>query len=303
MLRFDFTNSTPEAVGKNHGASLVDLEKLSSQIQKAHEKLVSEQKSGKIGFWNLSKNKNLVTEILQKASEVKSRFDNFVVIGIGGSSLGLKCLLQALLPPPYNLKDTTGRKGHPKIFVLENPDPTSVSDLLDTLDLNETAFNVISKSGKTIETLSVWGVVEKILKEKTGKRWHEHVFITTDPTEGSLRSLVAEEKLVSFPVPQNVGGRFSVLSAVGLFPAACCGIDIAAVLKGAQTAVERGRASALAHNSIYHNGVLHYFLATQRQKLISVMMPYGDRLEGFSDWYAQLWGESLGKSDQAQTPL
>ena len=94
MLRFDFTNSTPEAVGKNHGASLVDLEKLSSQIQKAHEKLVSEQKSGKIGFWNLSKNKNLVTEILQKASEVKSRFDNFVVIGIGGSSLGLKCLLQ-----------------------------------------------------------------------------------------------------------------------------------------------------------------------------------------------------------------
>ncbi len=237
---------------------------------------------GNDGFWRLP-DQNMAA-ILKEAALFQKNFCQLVVIGIGGSSVGLKCLVNALLP-------STQRK----VFVLESPEAKRVSAILDVCDPKKTLFNIISKSGETIETWAVWKMIETWLKEKLGKKWIEHVVVTTDPQKGKLRTFVKKEGLKSFEVPPDVGGRFSVLSPVGLFPAACVGVDSKALLHGAKRALENV-------TSVRRNAALHWE-ASKKGKNISVMMPYTESLAGFGDWYAQLWAESLGKKGMGQTPV
>ena len=288
MIQFDFSRA---------GVSIGELSKLAPQILPAHRKLLEERRRKIVGFWNLPKAAEELAKIQTTAGLVRKRFENLVVIGIGGSSLGLKCLLNALTPATYNLKKK------PKIFLLENPDSGTVQDLLDFLDLSKTCFNVISKSGSTAETLALWETVQKPLSKKVGKKWLQHLVVTTGSQSGPLRTLAQKKPLAVFEVPANVGGRFSVLSSVGLFPAACVGIDVRSLLRGASMAVQQAAEPTLVQNPVYYNGALHYYLATQADKKISVMMPYRDGLKSFAEWYGQLWAESLGKTDKAQTPV
>ncbi len=293
-LKIDFSGALSDAVGE-HGISASDLESVKEKIDSF---------SLNFPFMNLPGDSKTAEEILKISGETKNRFQSLVVLGIGGSALGLRAVARALLPPHYNMLDSKARRGHPKLFVCDNIDPDYFGSLLEMLDWKSTCVNVISKSGKTTETASQFYLVKELLIKKVGvKKWKDHVIVTTDPLNGLLRKMVREERLSSLEVPIDVGGRFSVLSSVGLFPAACVGVDIKAMLKGAADMAATCSTKDLEKNPALKNGTIHYLMDTEKKKPISVMMPYADSLSLIADWYAQLWAESLGKDGRGPTPV
>lgn len=303
-LKYDFTNLFADSVGDANGLKQSDVEALHDKTSRAHEKLAETRKRGEIGFYDLPNDKTNVENILEMAKMVCSRFENILVLGIGGSALGTRCLESALLPLHYNMLPARGRRGCPRIFVCDNIDPDAFEPMLDFLDWKQTCVNVVSKSGRTTETIAQFFMAKDILIRKFGReRWRNHVIVTTDPNTGPLRRIAREENLRSFPVPVNVGGRFSVLSSVGLFPSACVGIDIKALLAGAADAADKYSNYNLEENSVYTNAILHYLFDELKKVRLSVMMPYSSGLEKFSAWYAQLLAESLGKEGKGPTPV
>jgi glucose-6-phosphate isomerase len=162
----------------------------------------------------------------------------------------------------------------------------------------------VTKSGSTVETIANFSIILSILKEKLGDRYTKHLVFTTDPERGFLRKYGQQEGIKMFDIPPQVGGRFSVLSAVGLLPAAVIGIDIDQLLSGAKKmdlicSIEEH----VEHNPAYLIALVHYITNMRRGKTISVMMPYAEKLSSFVDWYRQLWAESLGKDGLGQTPV
>ena len=232
------------------------------------------------------------------ANESEGRFENLVVLGIGGSALGNIAIQSALNSPVYNLLPHSQRPG-PRVFVVDNVDPANLNAVLSVCDPRETLFNVVSKSGETAETASQFMIIRKILQDSVGSRWADHVVAITDPEKGTMRTICDKAGITTLPVPEGVGGRFSVLSPVGLFSAAMAGIDIEALLDGAKAMDERcssedatkNPAAILAHLLVHlGNGA-----ADMQPKPNHVMMPYANGLKLMGDWYAQLWAESLGK--------
>ncbi|HLA51326.1 MAG TPA: glucose-6-phosphate isomerase, partial [Thermodesulfobacteriota bacterium] len=237
--------------------------------------------------------KKLFKDVLLLSKELTDRFDNLVVLGIGGSSLGGRALFNALCHPYHNLLPRDKRKGL-RVFFCDNIDPDSFSPLLKILNLKKTVFNVITKSGGTAETVAQFLVINDLLKKRLGKKYRNHIVITTDPVNGPLRKIAADECFNSLPVPPNVGGRYSVFSAVGLFPSAMAGVDIKKLLAGARQMDKTVSTSDIWENPAYMSAILQY-LAYQKGKNISVIMPYSNALRDFAEWYIQLWAESLGK--------
>jgi glucose-6-phosphate isomerase len=237
----------------------------------------------------------VVDEIEKFAEHQGQVFENIVVLGIGGSALGTIAVKTALLNPYWNELDQEGREFFPRLYVLDNPDPATFSAFLDRIDLGRTLFNVISKSGGTAETMSQLLIVRSLLEARLGEAYRGHLLFTTDPQKGVLRKLAQEEGIPALPVPANVGGRFSVLSAVGLLPAALVGIPIRELLAGAKEMDERCRSAKLEENPAGVFAVLQYLADTEQHAPIHVMMPYSDRLRDVADWFRQLWAESLGK--------
>jgi glucose-6-phosphate isomerase len=224
------------------------------------------------------------------------KFENLVVLGIGGSALGNIALQTALNPPYYNLLPARLRRG-PRLFVMDNVDPVQIGNLFEVLGagLKKTLFNVISKSGETAETAAQFLIAHDLLARKLGRKaLRTNMLVTTDPAGGTMRGIVDAAGFDALPVPPGVGGRFSVLSAVGLFSAGMCGIKVDKLLAGAaamgarvgQTAVRKNPAAMLAL-------LLHAFYV--RGKRLHVMMPYAYALKDMADWWRQLWAESLGK--------
>ena len=303
MLKFDFRNLMSDRVGGEHGLTSGDIKSLSALVLGAHNKFQQWRSSKDALFYDVVFDNKIVEGISEKADEVAERFENIVVLGIGGSALGLKCAAGALLPPFSNLKDNIGRGRKPKLFVCDNIDPESFAGLLDFVNLEETCFVVISKSGKTTETAAQFFIVLARLQKELKGSWREHLVIITDPESGELRPFAKKEKIATFAIPPKLGGRFSVLSPVGLFPAACVGMDIEGLLAGAQTMHKRSAGQNLEDNPAYQIGGYHYWMTAKKQKPISVMMPYSDALALTADWYSQLWAESLGKKGLGQTPV
>ena len=212
-----------------------------------------------------------------------------MVLGIGGSALGLLSLNAALRTPFPALE------APPRLVVLDNIDPVRIGSFLDSLDPKETILNVITKSGDTAETMSEFLVFRKWFTDALGSKGaRERIVATTDRTRGALRKIATDERYASFEVPDGVGGRFSVLTPVGLLPAALLGMDIRGLLAGAGAMDKRLAAGELMENPAYLGAVLHHaaWLAGRR---ISVMFSYSDQLYLLADWYRQLWAESLGK--------
>ncbi len=193
-----------------------------------HADTARRRASGELGFFELPHADDLVEEIDRFATGVGQAFENVVVLGIGGSALGTIALRTALLDPYWNELDGEGREHFPRLYVVDNPDPATFSALLNRLDLRRTLFNVVSKSGGTAETMSQFLIVRERLEAEMGDGYRRHILFTTDPEKGVLRRLARDEGIAALPIPPNVGGRFSVLSAVGLLPAALVGIDIEA---------------------------------------------------------------------------
>lgn len=253
---------------------------------------------------------DIVSDIQKTADEIKFKFDNFVVLGIGGSALGPIAVQQALNHIYYNDLSKEARNGCPRLYVIDNVDPERMAGLFDVIDIEKTMFNVITKSGSTSETMSQYLLVKDMLKAKLGDNYVNNIIVTTDAVKGNLAKICKEEKFKKFIVPDGVGGRFSELCPVGLLPAAVCGIDIKAMLDGAAHMDEICREKNLYKNPAAMFAV-QQVIAMNKGKNISVMMPYADSLKYIADWYAQLWAESLGKKydndgiivNKGQTPV
>ena len=290
-LRYDFNNLMAERVGE-HGIADAELNALGPKFEAAGTAV----EKAALGFRKLPYNTKLADEIVALASGIRERCDNFVVVGIGGSALGNIALHSALNHPEYNHLIRPPRRG-PRLFVPDNVDPDRISALLDAVDLDDTVFNVITKSGGTAETMSEFLVFRDALMKKFGPERHtEHIVITTDPEKGELRDIVKRFGYASLPIPADVGGRFSVLSAVGLLSAAVTGIDIHKLLKGAaeMDAVCK-KSKKVWENPALTGAALHYLMDKAKGKNIQVIMPYSHALRDVADWFRQLWAESLGK--------
>ena len=295
-ITFDYTNLMAGVVGSKHGLAKSELKSEIPRLREISNSLKKQRADGGLAFMELPYQKRLVGEIEDYARRLPSSIDNFVVIGIGGSALGNIMLHSALNHPQYNLLPKKRRGGRPRMFFLDNVDPDRTASLPDALDPRRTVFNVITKSGDTAETMSNFLVARAWLMRAVGKKGlASRIVATTDETKGHLRKIVGKEGYESFLVPDGVGGRFSVLTAVGLISAAISGIDIAELLAGAAAMDRICRADDPLKNPAAMNALLHYLLDTRKGKSISVMMPYAHRLRDFADFYRQLWAESLGK--------
>ncbi|MBN2570928.1 MAG: glucose-6-phosphate isomerase [Ignavibacteriales bacterium] len=293
-LKFDYTNLLAENIG-SEGISILEIERFSEITKTYHKILTNDKESDKIGFYNLPFDKKLVKDINKFVKLNKDRFENFVVLGIGGSALGNIALLNSLKHTFHNFLPKKERKGL-KIFILDNIDPEYVYNFLRTIDIKKTLFNVISKSGSTAETAAQFLIIVDLLKRKLKNKFTRNLVITTDEKNGDLRKIVDKYKINSFTIPENVGGRFSVLSSVGLLTAGFANIKIENLLKGAEDMLKKCQTEKLLENPAYLNATFHYLLDTQKKKNISVMFSYSNSLYYWADWYRQLWAESLGKN-------
>lgn len=279
-----------------NGFSTLELEDLQAVLGKAHTSLATRREAGELDFSKLLLSmKEQLPEIIEYADKVASNFENFVVLGIGGSALGPMAVHQALNHYYYNELPPEQRGHRPRFYVLDNIDPVRFRELLQILDPQKTLFNVISKSGNTSETMAQYMIVRDILLRECGEQYAKHIVVTTDKEKGNLLPIALKEGYQRFVIPAGIGGRFSELTPVGLLAAAICGIDVNQLLEGALEMDERIReTSGVLSNPAQLRSALA-LLSWQKGKNISVFMPYVDGLRTISDWYAQLWAESLGK--------
>ncbi len=263
------------------------VESYRGKIRAVHADLQSRRKAGALPFYDLPRQD--LGPIEKYAAQVRGGYKNVVVLGIGGSALGLLSLNAALRSPFPALEPA------PRLVVMDNIDPVRIGSYMEALDPRETILNVITKSGDTAETMSEFLVFRKWFAEALGaKAAKDRIVVTTDRTRGALRKIANDEGYASFEVPDGVGGRFSVLTPVGLLPACLLGIDIRALLAGAAAMDRRLASGELLENPAYLGAALHH-AAWQEGRRVSVMFAYSDQLYLMADWYRQLWAESLGK--------
>jgi glucose-6-phosphate isomerase len=294
-MKLAYGRMLQEGLDGRHGLARPRLIELAGRFTAVQEEVRRRRGAGEYAFYDLVDQGPTVRQITTFAEGVGQAYDHVLVLGIGGSALGTKALLNALRRPAWNEWDDEGREFYPRVTVLENVDPTTVAAALDRIDPRRALVNVISKSGGTAETMAQYLVVRAWLESALGNAASRHLVFTTDPVRGALRELAARDAIATLDVPPAVGGRFSVLSPVGLLPAALAGIDVAGLLAGARRAVERAVADELLHNPAALYAALHWAADTQLGARIHVLMPYTDRLRELAEWFRQLWAESLGK--------
>ena len=294
-LTIDYRNAMAEAVGSADGVACVMLDEIAPIVAEQHDRLVAEHAGGGQRWMDLPSDTALVADIDIFASEARARYRDFILVGIGGSSLGAIATVQALASPFRNVLPAAARGG-PRFFVLDNPDPEKVTATLETVDLPNTLVNVVTKSGQTAETMANFLAVRQALEAAVGpEQARQQIVATTDPSEGLLRALADQEGCRTFPVPPGVDGRMTVLSAVGMLPAALCGCDIGGLLAGARAMRARTASGDVRDNPAYLLAAICFLADTRLGKSILVTMPYADALFGLADWFRQLWAESLGK--------
>jgi glucose-6-phosphate isomerase len=286
-VRLDLNGLLAAAVGAD-GLTPEEIGGFEAELVRVRDELRARRAAGELTFADLPHRRDELHAVLATAAAVQGQFDTLVVLGIGGSALGARALQAAL---------AAGGAGM-RVVVADSIDPDAFGALLAGLDLRRTLFNVISKSGETAETMVQFLVVrDRLLRELGAVDYKQNVVVTTDAKRGALRQIVNDEGFRALPIPAGVGGRFSVLTPVGLFPAAVAGIDVEELLAGAAYMDERGRAaeSPLADPALALAGAL-FLQAARRQKAIVVLMAYCERLAAAGDWFCQLWAESLGKA-------
>jgi glucose-6-phosphate isomerase len=280
---------------KHMRADLSANEKLAPrEIMDARQELIKLHKTGEQGWLNILDDKKHISEV-KKTVKKFGKFKNLLVLGIGGSDLGARAILSALR--------TSGKKTKVH-FAGDTTDPDEISSILDNVNWKQTAINVISKSGGTLETMSVFFEAKERLERAVGvKKAATAIICTTDPEHGALLDLARQKGYTTLPVPQNIGGRFSVLTSVGLFPITMAGVNIDKLVASA---------AAMRDNWLKYGGTSHmidqfaaYHVAHFAKKRgIHVLFTYSSALRQFSNWYRQTWAESLGKSIAAgPTPV
>ncbi len=293
LIKFDYNNMMSDYT-KEQGITDAEIEKTACLARDAFNTFEAMRGSGMTGWTDLPYNQDeIANDIILTAASVRENFDNFVVLGIGGSALGPTAVFTALNHFRYN--DLPATKRGVKFFVEDNVDPERMLALLDVIDVKRTMFNVITKSGATSETMSQYLIITDILKKEVGEGWQKNIIATTSEKKGNLIKLAKKEGFKTFYIPDSVGGRFSELCPVGLLPAAVLGIDIKGLLKGAAEMDKACKTGDISKNSALMAALLQV-IAMSKGKNISVMMPYADSLKYIADWYCQIWAESLGKA-------
>jgi glucose-6-phosphate isomerase len=273
-----------------------ELEEIRPRLREA----VNELRGSEPGFMRLPKTGEYAEASVRVAEEIRgSGATDFIHIGIGGSALGPMALHKALNHPHYNqLPD----RRSPRLHFAENTDANTLGAILDVADPRSTWVNVVTKSGSTAETMANFLVIRSFLIGSLGNFGYQgRTIATTDPEEGFLKEIADREDLKMLPIPQDVGGRFSVLTPVGLLPAAVTGLDVEALLAGAAQCVDEVNEQGAEHPAII-GAAMHYLMDTGKGRNIRVMMTYADALERLATWFVQLWAESLGKDGKGSTP-
>ncbi|NWF99052.1 MAG: glucose-6-phosphate isomerase [Nitrospirae bacterium] len=291
MIGIDYSNMMEEVIGIN-GISDLSIKNISSQIENAYN-MIANREWKQLEFIDLPSQDT--AEIKKIARYIRKSADNFLLLGIGGSALGPRAIIEAL-SPFHNLKKK------PRVFIYDNVDPRTLKSIFTVIDLKKTFINVISKSGSTAETAASFLILWDKMKRALGKEAFRRFIITTDPEKGNLRKIANDEKILSLPVPPNVGGRYSVLSPVGLLTTEVIGINCNELLEGASSIK-----SICLKNDVYKNpallfAVLLFLMDKEKNRHINVMVPYMDSLKFLSEWFCQLWAESLGKGNKGLTP-
>ncbi|PIE53880.1 MAG: glucose-6-phosphate isomerase [Dethiosulfovibrio peptidovorans] len=261
------------------------------------EQGMEERKEGFGWLWLPSEDPAVLLEVAQWLRS----FNALVQVGIGGSSLGNLMLHQALLPPYYN-ELSTEQRGAPRFYMADNLDEEENQAIWNALDLDRSGFIVVSKSGRTLETMANFLFFWERLKDRLGPKAASRVVVITDQKAGLLRQFVLETGCRSLSLPRDVGGRYSVLSSVGLLSAAALGIDVRGLLMGASKAHD-----ALLEKKDFDENpgwslAWNLYRQLEMKRSTTVFMPYGDRMERLAEWFCQLWAESLGKEGMGFTP-
>jgi len=293
-IQFDETNLRAEMVGAAHGVTSEEIGEMAPRASDALAGFRRASEDGRYGFPHLPFQTALAKNILQHAGRALGSYDTVCVIGIGGSALGawaLDCGLRGPHPVQGKFSAT-----FPRLVVLDNVDPSLTASALESMNPRRTLVVVIAKSGSTAETMATFLVVRHWLRRALGARAAQRIVAVTSQGRGELSLLATREGYQTFPIPENVGGRFSVLSAVGLVPAALIGVDIRKLLKGAAAMNQLCWSEDLARNTALRSAVLHYLAWRSKNKTIQVAFPYSNRLWGAAFWFRQLWAESLGKA-------
>ncbi len=296
-LGIDVRNMFRENVGAE-GLDHDDLLLLAPHLRRAHDELVAKSVGGLDAEFACL---NLATEMAEALPQIKAAaaelkcYQDILLIGIGGSNLGSKAIRHALKPEEDSAPGAR-TSAAPRLHFIENIDSYHMERLFRHLSPKSTALLCISKSGGTIETVVQFLILRDWLTRALGvNEARRRQWLITDPDHGWLRDLARAEGLASLPVPPQVGGRYSVLSAVGLVPLAALDVNVDALLRGAADFSTRCVSPAPEENPALLLAALYYLLDKRKDKRISVMMPYVNRLRLFADWYCQLWAESLGK--------
>jgi glucose-6-phosphate isomerase len=287
-LRLDYALAMDRGAGPEGGLSDADLDAYAPRFEAGLRAVLAAVEAGTLGFWKLPSEGAPRAAVEDFARTLPASITDVLVLGIGGSSLGGRALYQALVGPPELVAATEGRR---RLHFPDNSDPWLLVRLLGALRPERTLAIVISKSGGTVETAAQMLIVDKWL----GAHRTKHMVAITDPERGTLRELARAEGLASFAVPPNVGGRFSVLTPVGLLPAALAGVDLGELLAGAAAMADACRRPSLRENPAGLLATLHVAHMERFGRNIHVLMPYADALRPFAAWFVQLWAESLGK--------
>lgn len=289
-LSIDYNFAMAKFLGEENGITENELYQLKDKSLLFLEEIKREK--GNIGFLSLPFSREIVNEVSDIAFSLWADIDDFVVLGTGGSALGGIALWNAMREYS-NFTESSGQGK--KVYFLDNIDPWTFSYRLRMIRWEKAAVNVISKSGATTETLAQFMIIKELLEKHLGEGWRQRVIITTDPEKGFLRKKAFEENLRMLEIPENVGGRFSVLTPVGLLPAMMMGIAVEELLEGSAFMDSLCWKKELMDNPALLLSMILYLLGTRKNKSILICMTYSEALIGFVDWFRQLWAESLGK--------
>lgn len=292
-LNLDYVNT-------KSGLDIYDIFNSELEKQKAIIQTIIDGKCSNMLGWKCltTHQEEVVKDIEEYCKYAREKFEYFIVLGVGGSALGAKVIYNAMCSSVYNEQTREKRKA-PKFFVLDNTDPCEINDVLSIVDLKSTLINVVSKSGTTTESMMHFLTIYDLIEQAVGKeKAKEHVVFTTDKEKGLLSSLKSLYGFKAFYVPSGVGGRFSVLSPVGLLPACMLNVDIRSLLKGAYD-MQKVCESKPESNVAYKKAILEYVLNKKGVNMV-VTMPYSSKLKEYSYWYAQLLAESIGKKYDRQ---
>lgn len=303
---YDYTNLLASSIGTNNGISKEEILSINDLVENAYFNIFKNPVQDTQEIINILDNVDTI-KIKETASKIRQNFEYFVVFGIGGSSLGSKAIFNALCHLNHNDLPKAKRNSAPKFFVEDNVDPEKLQALFDVLELEKTKFCIITKSGKTTETLAQFFAIREICEKQLGNKWKEHFIIMVSDTSSFLFEYSKNNNLeIILDPPANLGGRYSVLSSVGLLPSAVLGLNIDDMLDGAKAMLKNAQLTNIWQNAPLLSATID-FLNYKKGKNMIVLNPYASGLQYFNEWFCQLWAESIGRNEKnnpiGQTPI